>query len=246
MNNSISRRNVMKGTVAAAALGMAGSDDSMAKMHQTDKMACAKLKEGFKGGKYVLPELPYAYDALEPVYDERTVRIHHDKHHQGYVNGLNSSLEKLAKARKTGDTGSIKPLSNALAFNGSGHVLHTLFWNSMKPGGTDVPEDLAKKMKEDFGSADACQKHFAAATKSVEASGWGLLAYEPIGDNLVVLQIEKHQNLTIWGVQPLLVCDVWEHAYYLKYQNERGKWVDGFMNLANWEFAAQRLSELKA
>ncbi len=196
-----------------------------------------------KDGKYVLPELPYAYDALEPLYDKATVELHHDKHHAAYVKGLNAALEKLEAARKSGDYGSILALSNAAAFNGSGHVLHTLFWHSMKPGREERPGDeLERAIKGSFGSLDACKAQLAAASRDVQGSGWGILAHEPLADKLLILQAEKHQDLTIWGVTPLLVCDVWEHAYYLKYQNRRADWVEAFMQMANWEFASQRLS----
>ncbi len=198
-----------------------------------------------KEGKYVLPELPYAYNALEPLYDEQTVRLHHDKHHAAYVSGLNAALDKLQAARQTKNFADIKALSKAVAFHGSGHILHTLFWHSMHPGGSEISNDLEKAIKESFGSADACRSQFAAASKDVEASGWGILAYEPLSDKLLILQAEKHQDLSIWGVQPLLVCDVWEHAYYLKYQNRRGDWVDAFMKLANWQFASERLAQVR-
>jgi Fe-Mn family superoxide dismutase len=125
-------------------------------------------------------------------------------------------------------------------FHGSGHVLHALFWNSMTPGGAEVPDGLGKAMAADFGSVQGAKGHFAAATKAVEGSGWGVLGYEPIGGKLLILQAEKHQDLTIWGVVALLVCDVWEHAYYLQYQNRRADWVEAFLKLANWRFAAAR------
>ena len=194
-----------------------------------------------KDGEYVLPPLPYAYDALEPFLGATTLRTHHDKHHQGYVNGLNGTMKKLAEARQNMDFGRIKALSRALAFHGSGHIFHTIFWNSMKPGGTPVAGKLAELARRDFGSVDAMKAQFAAATKAVEASGWGVLAVEPIGGKLIVLQAEKHQNLTFWGCTPLLVCDVWEHAYYLDYKNSRGEFVDGFMEHANWKFAEVHL-----
>jgi superoxide dismutase, Fe-Mn family len=199
-----------------------------------------------KDGKYVLPELPYAYNALEPLYDEQTVRLHHDKHHAAYVNGLNAALEKLQAARLANNFADVKALSKAIAFHGSGHVMHTLFWHSMTPGGVSkIDGELEKIIKESFGSLEACKAQFAAATKDVEASGWGVLAYEPLNDKLLILQAEKHQDLTMWGVQPLLVCDVWEHAYYLKYQNRRADWVDAFMKIANWQFAAERFTQAR-
>jgi len=209
------------------------------------KPATSLLTTSYQNGQFVLPSLPYDYKALEPLYDARTLEIHHTKHHAGYVKGLNSTLDKLAAARKSGDYGAVTALSRDLAFHGSGHVLHCLFWNSMTPGGLKTPEMLAVAMKDSFGSVEAGQAQFAAATKAVEGSGWGVLAYGPVSDKLFILQCEKHQNLAVWGVVPLLVCDVWEHAYYLLYQNRRPDWVDAFMKLANWEFAAQRLAEAR-
>lgn len=195
----------------------------------------------YEDGTYRLPPLPYDYNALEPVYDEKTLRIHHTKHHEAYVKGLNIALEQLEAARKGNEYGNIQALSEKLAFNGSGHVLHTLFWPSMTPDKVDMPDNLARAMKESFGSVQNAQSQFAAATKAVEGSGWGVLVYEPIANRLLILQAGKHQNLTIWNTIPLLVCDVWEHAYYLQYQNNRAQWVDNFMKIANWPFAAARL-----
>ncbi len=201
------------------------------------------FEQAHKDGMYHLPPLPYDYNALEPTCDEKTMRIHHDKHHDTYVKGLNSALEQLEAARKSNDYASVQALSTKLAFNGSGHVLHTLFWHSMSPDKPAVPSTLARALERSFGSVQNAQSQFAAATKAIEGSGWGVLVYEPIADKLLILQAEKHQNLTIWNTVPLLVCDVWEHAYYLQYQNNRPAWVDNFMKIANWPFAAARLEQ---
>ncbi|NDJ76859.1 MAG: superoxide dismutase [Chloroflexi bacterium] len=194
--------------------------------------------------KYELPPLPYAYDALEPHIDEQTMRLHHDKHHLGYVNGLNKALEKLEAARSAGDFAMVKHWSREAAFHGSGHLLHTVFWPNMAPagnGGGGAPSGaLADQINKDFGSFDNFKAHFSAAAKAVDGSGWGLLVWEPVGGQLAVLQAEKHHNLTQWGVVPLLVIDVWEHAYYLKYQNNRGGYVDAFWNVVNWADVAER------
>ena len=200
--------------------------------------------EAFDGEQYTLPKLPYGYDALRPFYEEQTLRLHHDKHHAAYVKGVNDAMARLENARKTNDFATVKAASIDLAFNGSGHLLHTLFWESMKPGGNDsqMPSAFRTAMDESFGSTAAALAHFAAACKAVEGSGWGVMAYEPVSGKIVILQCEKHQNLTIWGAVLLLVCDVWEHAYYLQYQNNRAEWVDNFMKLANWDFAAKRLA----
>ncbi len=194
--------------------------------------------------KYELPPLPYDYDALEPYIDEQTMRLHHDKHHLGYVNGLNAALEKLEAARGSGDFSAVQSLSLAAAFHGSGHLLHSIFWPNMAPagngGGGEPTGELAAQINKDFGSFANFKAHFAAAAKAVEGSGWGLLVWEPNAGQLVVLQAEKHQNLTQWGVIPLLVLDVWEHAYYLKYQNNRGAYVDSWWNIVNWSDVAER------
>lgn len=195
--------------------------------------------------KYELPPLPYDYDALEPYIDEQTMRLHHDKHHLGYVNGLNSALEKLEAARNSGDFAAVKHLSREAAFHGSGHLLHTIFWPNMAPagkgGGGEPTGALASQIAKDFGSFEKFKAHFGAAAKAVEGSGWALLVWEPNAGQLEVLTAEKHQNLTQWGVIPLLVIDVWEHAYYLKYQNNRGAYVDNFWNIVNWSDVADRL-----
>ena len=147
---------------------------------------------------------------------------------------------KLAEARKTGDYSAIKALSRGLAFHASGHVLHSLFWRSMRPGGSEVPDGLAIAMTNSFGSVEAGKAQLAAAARAVEGSGWGVLAYERVSKSLVIVQVEKHQNFAIWGAIGLLVCDVWEHAYYLQYQNRRADWVKAFMTVANRPFAAGR------
>lgn len=197
-------------------------------------------------GKYVLPPLPYDYNALEPHIDAQTMRIHHDKHHQGYVNGLNSALEALAEARTSGDAKYVQYWTRKVSFHGSGHVNHTLFWLAMAPagrGGGGQPQGaLAQAIQRDFGSFDKFSWQFQSAAKTVEASGWAWLVFEPIAGQLTVLQVENQQKLLMTGVVPLLGIDVWEHAYYLKYQNRRAEYVSAFMNVINWPFV-QKLYE---
>jgi superoxide dismutase, Fe-Mn family len=196
-----------------------------------------------------LPPLPYPYDALEPHIDEQTMRLHHDIHHAGYVKGLNNAEAKLAEARAAGDFALVKHWSREAAFHGSGHLLHSIFWPNMisaseaksAPGGA-----LAEAIERDFGSFEAFKAQFIAAATAVEGSGWGILAYRPSDDALVILTAEKHQNLTQWGVIPLLVLDVWEHAYYLKYQNRRGEYVKNFFNIINWEDVAASYEEARS
>lgn len=192
--------------------------------------------------EYTLPPLPYEYDALEPHIDTQTMRIHHDIHHAGYVRGLNKAIAELDRLRDAQDPALIKHWSRELAFHGSGHVNHALFWMSMAPpsrGGGAPPEGpLADAIQRDFGSLDNLTWQFKAASKSVEGSGWGWLVYEPIARRLLVTQREKQQDVSVNGAVPLLGVDVWEHAYYLKYQNRRGDYLDAFMNVVNWTFVS--------
>ncbi len=194
-----------------------------------------------------LPPLPYAYNALEPYYDEQTIRLHHDIHHAGYVKGLNAAEEALAAMLKSGDFANAKKVCADLAFHGSGHILHTMFWTNMRPDGGGQPTgQLAPAIGKQFGSFDAFKGLLVAATNSVAGSGWGILAHRRMDDALVILQAEKHENLTQWGVTPILVLDVWEHAYYLKYQNKRPEWTAAFMDhLVNWDDVAARLRAAK-
>lgn len=195
---------------------------------------------------YTLPDLPYAYNALEPFVDEATMRLHHGKHHAAYVNGCNAARKKLEEARQRGDFAPIRALSLALAFHCSGHMLHSLFWKSMCPkerSHEPVSGAFFEQVRKDFGSLEAFRRHFSEAAKAVEGSGWAILAYEPAGKQLFVLQVENHQKQSIQGCIPLLVLDVWEHAYYLKHQNNRGAYVDAWWNVCGWEGAEQRFLE---
>ena len=176
--------------------------------------------------------------------DEATVKLHHDKHHAAYVAGLNKALSDMESARKTGDFAGVKAISRNLAFHGSGALLHALYWESMCPGGAALKNGLLMGMiVRDFGSFEAFQKQFLAATKEVEGSGWGILALEPTSGRLLILQAEKHQNLTVWGAQPLMACDVWEHAYYLQYQNRRADYVDKWWTIVNWKGTEERFKK---
>jgi superoxide dismutase, Fe-Mn family len=245
MTMNLFRRDILK-LAPLAGFGMVLETGLLGEESSAAATAQSLFAEAYADGQYRLPPLPYDYNALEPLYDEKTLRIHHDKHHATYVSGLNTALEGLQNARNKNDYAAVRALSRDLAFNGSGHVLHTLFWHSMSPNREQMPGNLADAMNKSFGSPQNAQNQFAAATKAVMSNGWGVLVYEPIADNLLILQCERHQDLAIWNTIPLLVCDVWEHAYYLQHQNNRAAWVDNFMKLANWPFAAMRLEQAKA
>lgn len=191
-----------------------------------------------------LPSLAYPYDALEPYYDEETLRLHHGKHHQSYVDGLNKAETQLKEARSRSDYGLVKHWLKEIAFHGSGHILHTLFFENLAPAGQSSPgQKTRNQVEQDFGSFDEFKKMFTAAAAAVEGSGWALLCYNPSFKKLEILQAEKHQNLTQWGVIPLLVIDVWEHAYYLKYQNRRNEYIDSWFNTINWEKVEENLNK---
>ena len=193
---------------------------------------------------YTLPPLPYPKNALDGFLSAEILELHHDKHHAGYDRGLNNALAGMEEARKKGDFSQIKALERELAFHGSGHVLHTLYWNSMSPNGGGEPSpNLARALTASFGSVDAFRKQFAAASKVAEASAWGVLAYDPLGNPLVILAVEDHQNMGFQGAYPLLVCDVWEHAYYLAYQNRRADYLAAWWSVVNWEAVGLRYEQ---
>ncbi|WP_264191420.1 superoxide dismutase [Metabacillus litoralis] len=197
-------------------------------------------------GAHTLPPLPYNYNALEPYIEREIMRLHHDKHHKSYVDGLNKAEKEMQKARKTNDFSLIKHWEREAAFNGAGHYLHTIFWNIMSPKGGGKPTGmLLQEINQTFGSFENFKKHFSEAAKSVEAVGWTILVWAPRSRRLEILQAEKHQNLSQWDVIPLLVLDVWEHAYYLQYKNERGKYVDNWWNVVNWKEVESRLQQAK-
>lgn len=195
-------------------------------------------------GGHKLPPLTYAYDALEPVIIEEIMRLHHTKHHQSYVDGLNKAEKKLAEAREKGDFSLVKHWSRELAFHGSGHYLHTIFWNNMSPRGGGKPSGrLLSEIEKYFGSFDVFKKQFTEAAKAVEGVGWALLVWSPRSRRLEILQTERHMILTQWDTIPLLVLDVWEHAYYLQYKNERAEYVKKWWDLVNWKDVENRFKK---
>ncbi|HZK28284.1 MAG TPA: superoxide dismutase [Thermoclostridium sp.] len=194
-------------------------------------------------GMHKLPPLPYSYQALEPIIGAETLKIHHDKHHKAYVDGLNRAELYLEQARNANNIEYIKYWENQLAFNGSGHILHSIYWTIMAPIGTggQPGQRTLFHVNQYFGGIDAMKNQFILATENVEASGWGILTWQPTWGRMEILQSEKHQNLTQWSGIPILVCDVWEHAYYLDYQNRRADYVNAWWQLVNWNEVERRL-----
>jgi Fe-Mn family superoxide dismutase len=198
---------------------------------------------------YSLPKLPYEYNALAPYVSEEQLRLHHQKHHQAYVNGANAVFEKLDKARREDTDLDMKATLKELSFHIGGFRLHNLFWENLAPagkGGGNVPEgDLAKAINGEFSTFDRFKKEFTQAAGSAEGSGWAILTFCRKTKRPLVMQIEKHNTNVIPGFDILMVLDVWEHAYYLDYRNDRGKFIGGFWNIVNWDAVENRFEKLK-
>jgi Fe-Mn family superoxide dismutase len=191
--------------------------------------------------KYTLPDLPYDYSALEPHISGKIMELHHGMHHAAYVKGANSALEQLDEIREKEDFARVGALERALAFNLSGHILHSIFWRNMTPKDGGKPNgNFAGAINKDFGTFDRFQRQLNAVAASIMGSGWAALVWEPIGSRLLITQIYDHQsNLAQSGV-PLMVIDAWEHAYYLQYQNRKPEFFQAIWNLWNWRDIASR------
>lgn len=248
MNDPISRRSVLTRTVPALALAGALASVPLAALADSTAQAPAAgpLAAGFKDGVYVLPPLPYAYDALDPSIDAETMHLHHDKHHQAYVDGLNKTIKALAETAVDATPALLSGLEEDLSFNASGHLLHTLFWSIMAPassgGGGEPAGPLADSITKDFGSVEAFRTRFSKVAAGVKGSGWAVLAYEPVGDRLLVTQVKQHDLQMVAGATPLLPLDVWEHAYYLKYHNVRADYIKAWWNVVNWPAVGNALA----
>ncbi len=196
------------------------------------------------GKFYTLPELPYEYKGLEPYISEEQLKIHHQKHHQAYVNGANAIFERLDKARKDGTDLDVKSTLKELSFNLGGHLLHSLFWGNLAPAGKSGEKPgrvLGDVIGKEFGSFERFKKEFTQAAVSVEGSGWAALTFCKQTHRPIITQIEKHNTNVYPMFRILMVLDVWEHAYYLDYKNERAKFVDVFWNIVNWDEVSKRL-----
>ncbi len=192
---------------------------------------------------YTLPELGYDYSALEPAISGTIMELHHSKHHQTYVTGANTALDQLAEARDSGNLGNVNKLQKDLAFNLGGHTNHSIFWTNLSPNGGDAPTgDLAAAIDNDFGSLDKFRAHFTAAALGVQGSGWAALVWDSIGSQLIVQQFFDQQSNFAAGTIPVLLLDVWEHAYYLDYKNVRADYVKAFWTIVDWANVAERFT----
>ena len=194
-----------------------------------------------ENGNFIQQALPYTESFLEPYMDAETMHLHYTFHHGGAVKASNNDLKKIKDAIDTNNLETIDYWTKKLSFHFSSHVLHSIFWTNLTNKQTIPKGELLTRIEKNFGSYDKLKTYIAATSKNVDGNGWGILGYQPYSDSLVVLQCENHEKLTQWGVVPLLVIDVWEHAYYLKYKNKRTDFVDALFNIINWENAALRL-----
>jgi Fe-Mn family superoxide dismutase len=188
---------------------------------------------------FSLPKLPYDYKALAPYMSEEQLKLHHDKHHQAYVNGANAIFEKLDKARKENADLDMKATLKELSFHVGGHLLHSTFWDCMAPagkGGGKPGGAIADALMKEFGSFERFKMEFTKAATSVEGSGWAALVVQQCVDRPLIMQVEKHNVNVYPAFRLLMVLDVWEHAYYLDYKNDRAKYVEGFWDVVNWDY----------
>ena len=196
---------------------------------------------------YTLPDLDYDYSALEPYISAEIMQLHHDKHHKAYVDGANTALDKLAEARDKGEFGAISKLEKDLAFNLGGHANHSVFWKNLAPNAPERPDgELAAAIDEYFGTFEGFRAQFSEAAKSIQGSGWGALVYDPIAGRLNTLAFYDQQNNLPVGSVPLLLLDMWEHAFYLQYKNVKADYVTAFWNIVNWSDVAERFAKASA
>lgn len=198
----------------------------------------------------VLPDLPYDYNALEPVISAEIMELHHSKHHNTYVTNLNIGMAKLHEAEQTGNISEVIALQGGLKFNGGGHINHSIFWQNLAPigkgGGEMVEGDLLNMINAQYGSLDNMQKTLSASTVAVQGSGWGWLGYDKSNDRLAIATCANQDPLqATTGLVPLFGIDVWEHAYYLQYKNVRPDYVNEIWKVVNWADVAARLAAAK-
>lgn len=196
---------------------------------------------------YKLPDLAYDYGALEPHISGQIMELHHDKHHAAYVTGANTALEKLDAARQGDDYSTISKLQKDFAFNYSGHVLHSLFWENLGPGGGGEPTgDLADQIGNDFDGFDRFKRQMIEAASTIQGSGWALASWDPLSHRVVIEQVYDHQGNHGQGTMPLLAIDAWEHAFYLQYKNVKADFFKAIWNVVNWDDVTAKLKAAKA
>ena len=233
----MNRKKFLKaGTLAGAATLLAGNNAFAQNLtdNPIDKLVDAN-------GNYILQPLPYNENFLEPYMDAETMHLHYTFHHGGAVKAANKDVAMIKKSLDENNLETVDYWTKKLSYHFSSHILHSIFWINLTNKKTNPSGDLLKRIEKNFGSYDKLKTLIAETSKNVDGNGWGIVANQPYIDSLTVLQCENHEKLTQWGAIPLLVIDVWEHAYYLKYKNKRTDFVDALFNIINWDNAAQRL-----
>lgn len=195
-----------------------------------------------KDGNFALLPLPYSENFLEPSMDQETLHLHYTFHHGDAVKAANKDLQMIQKALSENNVETVDYWTKKLSFHLSSHILHTIFWTNLTNKKSDPTGALLKQIEKDFGTYDKLKALIAKTSKGVDGNGWGILGYQPYTQKLTVLQCENHEKLTQWGVIPILVIDVWEHSYYLKYRNRRAEFVDNLFSIINWDNASQRFN----
>ena len=232
------RKQFLKSSALISGMAIAGTDSLFAaSLADTgiDKLVDEK-------GNFIQPPLPFSESALEPFMDEETVHLHYTFHHGGAVKAANKDMQMIKEALDTNDLTYADYWTKKSAHHVSSHILHSIFWTNLSSKKNEPKGNLLKRIEKDFGSFERLKTIISIISKSVDGNGWGILAYQPLTDKLIVMQCENHEKLTQWGCIPLLVIDVWEHAYYLKHKNKRDQFVDTLVNIINWDNAAERLN----
>jgi Fe-Mn family superoxide dismutase len=233
----MNRKHFLKAGSLAGAATFLGTNTAFAKNladNSIDKLVDAN-------GNYIQSALPYSESFLEPYMDAETMHLHYTFHHGGAVKGANKDLQMIKKGLDDNNLETVDFWTKKLSYHFSSHILHSIFWTNLTNKKTEPSGDLLKRIEKNFGSNERLKSLISETSKNVDGNGWGIVAYQPYSDSLTVLQCENHEKLTQWGAIPLLVIDVWEHAYYLKYKNKRTDFVDALFNIINWDNVAQRL-----
>lgn len=233
----MNRKSFLKGSLSLGALSILPTDSAFAQ--SLNDLKTDKLTDD--AGNFTLAPLPYKFEFLEPYMDAETLNLHYTFHHGGAVKGANKDMQMIKKALDENNLETIDFWTKKLSYHFSSHALHSIFWTNLTNKKTDPKGDLLKRIEKNFGSYDKLKAYIAETSKNVDGNGWGILVYQPYSDSLSIIQCENHEKLTQWGAVPLLVIDVWEHAYYLKYKNKRSDFVDALFNIINWENVEQRL-----
>ncbi len=234
----MNRKDFLKSGTAAGASILIGTNNAFAQnlaSNNIDKLADAN-------GNYIQQPLPYNENFLEPHMDAETMHLHYTFHHGGAVKAANNDLIKIRKALDDNNLETVDYYTKKLSYHFSSHILHSIFWTNLTNKKLSPEGDLLKRIEKDFGSYEKLKIYLSKTAKDVDGNGWGILGYQPYADKLTVLQCENHEKLTQWGVVPLLVIDVWEHAYYLKYKNKRADFVDTMLQIINWDNVSDRLN----